>query len=441
MNNLHFFRQYIPARPEILTLLALTILTITATAHNNNTDFFLYGDFIHKNNISTVLFTQEDFELSDPYIRLNSGDQLILSFDDLDADYKNYQYTIIHCNADWQPSELREYEYIEGFYEEQINDYYRSMNTRVPYTQYRLTFPNQNLRPAKSGNYILKVFEGGDRNNVVFTRRFMVVEQSVSIEGSVKQANLVMYRDHKQQLSFAINTTGYQVSNPYRDLNVVIIQNGRWDNAITDLDPRSVQGSRFVYDYEDQTLFDGGNEFRHFDIRSLRYLSDRIEDIRSSRRFWDVYLLPDRIRTHEQYFSKDDLNGRFRIMTSDAPNDQLESDYAWVHFHLPMNEPLEDGYLYVMGELTNWAFTEENRMNYNYGENAYELSLLLKQGYYNYLYAYLPEGEAEADITYIEGNHSFTENDYTILVYHRQPGDLYDRLIGMSRMNTSITPR
>ena len=441
MNKLHFFCQLITNRPGSLLLPVLIFLTLTTSARNNDTDYFLYGDYIHKNNISTVLFTQEDFELSEPYIRLNSADRLILSFDDLDADYKNYHYTIIHCNADWQPSELREYEYIEGFYEDQIKDYYRSMNTRVPYTQYRLQFPGPNLRPSKSGNYILKVFEGGDRNNVVFTRRFMVFEQSVSVEGSVQQANLVMYRDRKQQVSFVINTTGYQVSNPYRDLNVVIIQNGRWDNALTGLDPRSVQGNRFVYDYEDKTLFGGGNEFRHFDIRSLRYLSDRIEDIRSSRRFWDVFLLPDRIRSREQYFTKDDLNGRFRIMTSDAPNDQLESDYAWVHFHLPMDEPLDDGYLYVMGELTNWTFTDENRMNYNYGENAYELSLLLKQGYYNYMYAYLAEGETEADLSQIEGNHSYTENDYTILVYHRQPGDLYDRLIGMSRLNTSISPR
>ncbi len=441
MNKPYFFCQFIPYRAGFLLLPALIILTLTAAAHNNDTDYFRHGDYIHKNNISTVLFTQQDFELSDPYIRLNSGDQLILSFDDLDADYKNYQYTIIHCDADWQPSELQEHEYIEGFYEDQINDYYRAMNTRVPYTQYRLEFPGPNLSPSKSGNYILKVFEGGDRSNVVFTRRFMVFEQHVSIEGSVRQANLVRYRDQKQQLSFVINTSGYQVSNPYRDLSVVITQNGRWDNAITDLDPRSVQGDRLVYDYEDRTLFNGGNEFRHFDIRSLRYLSDRIEDIRSSRRFWDVYLLPDRIRSQERYFTKDDLNGRFRIMTSDASDDQLESDYAWVHFHLPMDEPLEEGYLYVMGELTYWNFTEENRMNYNYGEQAYELSLLLKQGYYNYLYAYLPEGETTADIGYIEGNHSFTENDYTILVYHRKPGDLYDRLIGMSRMNTSISPR
>jgi len=401
----------------------------------SNKDFFLHGDFIYKNNIKTVLFNQKGFELSDPLIRMHSNDRLILRFDDLDGGFKQYYYTIIHCDANWQVSELRPFEYIEGFYEDQIRDYRHSINTRTPYTHYWMEFPSQNLRPAKSGNYILKVYLDGDPDNIVLTRRFSVFTQEVSIQGQVQQANLVRYRDRKQQLTFNINTGQVPVSNPYRDIKVVITQNGRWDNAITGLPPRTIQGNTLVYDHEEKTLFEGNNEFRRFDIRSLRHLSERVQDIQSTRRHWDVFLLPDRRRTFERYVTDNDLNGRFQVMTSDASNHMLESDYAWVHFHLPMREPLEDGHLYVMGALTDWHFSEENKMNYNYGENAYELSLLLKQGYYNYLYAYLPEEGAVADIGYIEGSHSVTENDYTIYVYHRRPGDLYDRLVGMGHMN------
>ncbi len=403
-----------------------------------NTDYFLYGDFIHQNNIKTVLFNQEGFELSDPLIRMGSDNHLVLRFDDLDADYKNYYYTIIHCDAHWQPSELRQFEYIEGFFDDQITEYHRSINTRVPFTHYRLEFPNRNLMPTKSGNYILKVFLDGNRNNVVLTRRFMLFEQTVSIEGYVDRANLVRYRDRRQQLSFSINTSAYHISNPYRDLRLVITQNGRWDNAITDLPPRSIRGNLLVYDYEDRLLFEGGNEYRRFDIRSLRYLSQRVQDIQSTRRHWDVYLLPDRIRAHHGYVTDSDINGRYQVITQDARNNMLESDYAWVHFHLPMEESLERGHLFVMGELTHWHFSEENKMGYNYGEQAYELSLLLKQGYYNYLYAFVEQENGVADLSLIEGSHSLTENDYTIYVYHRAPGALHDRLIGVTHMNSSI---
>lgn len=432
-----FFSLFKAARAKCGTLIAFIFLGLAPLLSGaGNTDYFLYGDFVYKNNIKTVLFNKTGFELSDPLIRLNSDDRLILRFDDLDADYKQYYYTIIHCDANWEVSELREYEYIEGFYEDRIRNYRSSRNTRVQYTHYWMEFPTPDLRPVKSGNYILKVFLDGNRDEVVFTRRFSVFEQNVTVEGHIQQANLIRYRDTRQQPVFTINTGGYNISNPYRDLTVVIRQNGRWDNAIGGMPPRSVIGNQLVYDYEDEILFDGNNEFRRFDTRSLRQLSERVHDIQSSRRHWDVFLSADRVRYQTRYISEDDINGRFQVITFDAADNMLEADYAWVHFHLPMPEPLEEGHLYVMGALTDWHFSDQNRMNYNYGDNAYELSLLLKQGYYNYMYAYLPPGRlAPADVSYIEGSHSITENDYTVYVFHRRPGDLYDQLIGIGHMN------
>lgn len=401
-------------------------------------DFFLYGDFIHKNNIRTVLFRRKGWEMTSPIIRLNSGESLELCFDDLDADYKTYYYTIIHCDADWTPSGLNNYEYIEGFYEDVINDYSRSFNTRVLYSHYYLEFPNSNMRPLVSGNYILKVFLNGNLDDVVFTRRFMVNEQLVHIESDVNMANLIMHRDTRQQITFAIDAPGYRIANPHDQLKVVITQNGRWDNAITGLQPRGIQGTRYVYDYEEESLFEGGNEFRRFDTRSLRFLTERVADIQSTARHWDVFLLPDQPRTHRRYATDGDINGRFHITSQDSRDDMLESDYAWVHFSLPMNTPLATGGIYVMGELTHWHFHEENQMNYNYPERKYELSLLLKQGYYNYMYAFLEESHTRAELSLLEGSHSVAENDYSIFVYHRQPGTLYDRLIGVTHLNSGV---
>ncbi len=417
----------------------LMLLTTSLFSQYNNKDLFLYGDFIHKNNIGSVLFSQKDFELSDPIIRLNSSDRLVLRFDDLDAGYKSYFYTIIHCDAHWEPSELQSFEYIDGFYEDEIRDFRHSINTRAAFTHYHMQFPSHNLRPSKSGNYILKVYLNGNPDDVVFTRRFMVLEERVSVGGHVQQANLVRYRDSKQQLTFRINLGTYRISNPYRDMKLVITQNGRWDNALTGLEPRSIQGNMLVYDHEDKTLFAGGNEFRRFDIRSLRYPSERVNDINSSRRHWDVFLQADYMRSFHRYVTDNDINGRYMVETRDARNDMLESDYAWVHFHLPLDEPLEEGHVYVMGALTDWHFTDKNKMNYNYGERAYEISLLLKQGYYNYMYAILTDEEEAADIQMTEGNHSLTENDYRIFVYHREPGDLYDRLVGVGHLNSATS--
>ncbi len=408
------------------------------TMTKNIKDFFLFGDFIHKNTIHTVLFNRKGWEMAPPIIRLNSAETLVLRFDDLNADYRNYSFTVVHCNADWTPSGLNPFEYLDGFFEDQVTDYAHSVNTRIPYSHYTLEFPNDNIRPRISGNYLLQVFVDGNRDDLVLTRRFMVYEPLVAIDANAGMANLVRHRDSKQQVSLEINTGGYPVSNPHQDLKVIITQNGRWDNAIKGLSPRSIMGSRLVYDYEERTLFDGGNEFRRFDTRSLRFLTERVAEINSTARHWDVFLLPDQRRQFRRYSSDNDINGRFTIKNQDGRDDMLESDYAWVHFSLPMDAPLATGGIYIMGELTQWHFSGSNQMSYNYPEKKYEISLLLKQGYYNYLYAFVEEGETQADVAFIEGNHSQAENDYSIYVYHRQPGTVYDRLVGITHLNSAV---
>jgi hypothetical protein len=401
-------------------------------------DYLRYGDFVYHNNINSVLFNRKGWEFSPSIIELNTDEKLVLQFDDLDADFKNYSYTIIHCDALWSPSNLVEYEFIEGFYQDLIDSYSFSRNTRVPFTHYTLEFPNANMKPLVSGNYILKVFVDGDPDNVALTRKFMVFEQRLAIEATIKQATNLYYRDTKQELDFIINTSLYPISNPYQDLKVVITQNGRWDNAIFNLKPRLVQGNQLIYDYEDGNLFPGGNEFRNFDTRSLRYRSLRVREINSTSHGWDVFLYPDRNRRFLRYTTDPDINGRYLIKTDDYNDDILESDYTWVYFSLPHPEPMVNGNIYILGGLTDWNFTAENRMEYNYQDSQYEQRLLLKQGYYNYQYAFLEDGKDKADVSLFEGSHSIAENDYTILVYYRKPGDLFESLVGIRHINSGI---
>ncbi|TVQ85866.1 MAG: DUF5103 domain-containing protein [Bacteroidetes bacterium] len=394
-------------------------------------DYLRYSDFVYSNNIKSILFNQKGWELSPPIIELNSSERLVLQFDDLDGDFKNYSYTIIHCNAFWQPSDLMEFEYIEGFFEDRLNDFAFSRNTRVAYTHYMLEFPNHNMRPKLPGNYILKIFRDGDRDDLVLTRRFMVYEPLITIQANVKQATNLRYRDIKQEINFSINTNRYNITNPFRDLKVVVTQNGRWDNAIFNVRPRLVQGDMLIYDLEDEVLFMGGNEFRNFDIKSLRHRSLRVKEINPVGRGWEVKLFPDRNRRFMRYTTSDDINGRFLIKNDDFPDDMLESDYAWVHFTLPHTGAISEGNVYVAGKLTDWTFTSRNRMEYNYRDSQYELKLLLKQGFYDYLYAFLEDGSELADPSIFEGSHSIAENEYTIYVYYRKPGELFDSLIGL----------
>ena len=79
---------------------------------------------------------------------------------------------------------------------------------------------------------------------------------------------------NKQHIDFTIAPAGYDITNPFRDMKVVITQNNRWDNAVTNIRPTFINGSQFVFSLDDASTFNGGNEFRYFDVRSLRFLTE-----------------------------------------------------------------------------------------------------------------------------------------------------------------------
>ena len=402
-------------------------------------DYIRYKDFVYKENIKSVELYREGWAMAPPVVALKGGQQLILSFDDLEADVKSYHYTIIHCDAMWQASDLSKSEYILGFHDDEITDYAFSFNSIRSYTNYKLSFPTDYLKFIKSGNYLLKVYEDEDLDsNVILTRRFMVYEQKVSIFGEVVAPVKIEDRPYRQQLEFEINSGKYYIQNPYSDLKVMVLQNWRWDNAVYNVQPRMVVGSRLDYNFIDDLVFDGGNEFRSFDIKSLRYQSERIAHLDFDGVDEQVYLHIDERRTFKQFVRSDDLNGKFFLEKEGTEYSDIESDYAYVHFTIPYSHPLVNGNLYIFGELTDWDFIEEAKLAYDYENHLYQTSLYLKQGFYNYAYVFLEDGFEGGDMTLIEGNHWDTNNEYIILVYYREPGLHYDQMIGIEYVSAHI---
>ena len=77
-------------------------------------------------------------------------------------------------------------------------------------------------------------------------------------------------------------------------------------------------------------------------------------------------------------------------------------------------------------------------MKWNFDRAGYDLTLMLKQGYYNYEYVYVPEGAKIADSVNLEGSFFLTENDYQIFAYYRDLSSRYDRLVGFVTINSAI---
>ena len=239
-----------------------------------------YDDYVYKSNIRTVQFHLTTWEYAAPVIALRGGEQLELSFDDLEGDQKQYTISFVHCNADWTPSDLMISEYLNGYYDLNIINFGYSVNTYQKYTHYSIIFPQQgNVQFTKSGNYILYVYRFGDKKDLVLTRRFMVYDERLQIGATFRQTVGGDDQFAKQQLDFTINPAGYDLTNPHRDMHVVITQNNRWDNAVTDIKPTFMNGQQLVYSLDEKSAFFGGNEFRYFDVRSMRFGSERVKEV------------------------------------------------------------------------------------------------------------------------------------------------------------------
>jgi len=395
-----------------------------------------YENAIYNPDIKTVLLHPTGFELGNPLIHLNYKDSLLLSFDDLSNRPKRYMYSLIHCNADWTPSDLLQNEYLEGFYEEPLIDYDFSFNTIQPYINYHTTIPSNNLRPILSGNYLLIVYPENEKDNPILSKRMLVIDEKVSVEGMVKRATDLEQRNYQQEIDFNIIHTGYSIDNPFGDIQVVITQNDRWDNAITGLQAVFVKENEISYDYEEENCFDGGNEYRFFDCQSLRYLSERLADISFENDTNKIILRTDNERRFQRYSSLvQDINGKRLIRVQEGNRDNIEADYALVTFTLPYQHQITHGDLYVHGQISDYGFPDTHKMHYNEDKGIYEASIYLKQGYYNYEYVF-KKNEGGSLSRFIEGTHYQTVNDYKIYIYHRPTGEQYDQLIGIQKLTS-----
>ncbi|WP_425640123.1 DUF5103 domain-containing protein [Algoriphagus yeomjeoni] len=388
-------------------------------------------DKVYKDHIQSVrLFPAGvtfDASIDAPVVPLRSGKPLVLLFDDLAYDPELYTAKLIHCDADWQKSQLKDNDFSPTFNEFNIQDYEYSVNTRIPYIHYRFELPSV----LKSGNYILKVYRQRDESDVILTKRFMVYEETFRVGASIVPPSQTADRSTSQQINVVVNYSAGEVTNPDGQIKVLIRQNQRWDNAKFLAKPTFMNESSKILRYESfdgSNTFDAGNEFRFVDLRFIRANGVNIANMRVET---DVIFADGNInkpRPETAYSQYLDLNGQYIVETKDRPggNPEMESEYMLMTFRLAIEETSDP--VYLLGALTNWGKAPEAKMEWDPKMGVYVTSLLVKQGWYDYQYAYLRNGEFETKP--FEGSYFETENEYEVLVYFRNLGSRYDQLVG-----------
>lgn len=378
-------------------------------------------------DFKSLRITNSANPLLPPIINLGaSGSAVRLSFDELAEDNRYLRYRLLHCDSDWQPSaSLSETDYVDGFNLGDIYSYVLSERTLAHYVHYDLDLPNEEMTPLLSGNYLIQVYDRDEPDEILLQARFMVSEASAPLSVKMTTSTDVDYNSRHQQLEVEADLEGARVSDPYNDLRLRIIQNGTLSHTLDK--PLRIAPGRAFYAHQKPLIFPAGNEYRRFESTNVRYPGMGIEEYTLIEPYYHVKLLEDTPRAYSRYVYDEGQAGRFfpNLLFSDDPD--IEADYLVTHFELKMPR-LASGDVYLEGDLTNRRYDSDSRMVYDEKRGAYVKTLMLKQGLYNYQYIVLPPDADE--LHRIEGDYHETNNEYLVLLYLREPGARYDRLIG-----------
>lgn len=417
-----------------------------------------YDDGVYRDYIRSVRMHVSGLFLSYPVASLGKPNALYLSFDELDGKGTRYYYTVIHCDRNWNPTEeLSQFDYLGGYKEGEIKDYEFSSGTYQHYLHYKLTIPNDEVKWNISGNYLLVVYEEGYDNDPIITRRFVITEEKVGYKTIVDRPALVSKQNTHQEIDFGMEIEGLRTSNPRGELSCTVLQNGRWDNKIENIEPRTITGTFLSYDYQDKIVFEAGKEYRNMDISSMKFRSENVNDIAEYTDGFYSLLFPDEPRVHKNFIWRRDLNGLYVPFNRDydrrsIPPDSLVSTINLVNRYNYREQHLGTEYtevtvtleipndmgkdIYFVGSITDWKLLPEYKLQYDEHIGAYTGRLYLKQGYYNYAYA-VPDEKGNPDFAIIEGSWHAAENNYTILTYFRPRGGQYDQLVGAYSFNSN----
>ncbi len=455
----------------VLTLLVLFFFQPSFSQDEN----LRYYDHTYIDDIKSVKLYVDGYVLGMPILFLGDPTPMVLSFDDVSGDdIKDYTYAVVHCNADWTPSSLSELEYIEGFSEDRIENFEYSFKAKSIYTHYWVILPNEDIAFTKSGNYLLKIYEDEEDKRLVITRRFVVVDKQVEIVPRMSRPAMVSKSNTHQEIDFTVIHKNFEIRSPRQELTAVVLQNGRWDNAIGDLKPLFSRFEEQSFDYQNKIVFPAGKEFRFLDLRGLRFRDPKLVSVTENNGQFSATIEREKKRGNIAHFERFDINGNFIIENTDergrlfiqratdvdatinlggpseterqaaifgADNPELsihslQSEYVDVLFTLYSPGEMYGEDLYIFGGLSEWQFKPEFKMAYNPIISSYVGKVTLKQGYYDYLYAAVSQKDGKADFEVTEGDWHETENEYTIFVYYRPFGSRFDQLIGVQIFNS-----
>lgn len=363
---------------------------------------------------------------------LTGSEKLIIEFD-VDAVYApNLNIIFRFCDKDWNPTDniflLNQGKNIAYFLE------YKNLPNTIDGANYfyRNAFPDREgyVNFPFSGKWRFYIVDPQDQSKIYSDGKFIVItDDLVELQPDIKNKEM----DDKNYYPIDFGnvfwiTVSFELAEslfPNLVSHVEIIQNHK--TGYSYIIDRSFNNNMRIYNWDANSKFSftardvfPGNEYRQVDLRDINKFTSS-----------EVLAQFEGIETTRYFRSgRKDLNGGFILSTYD----DLFSTYMNVKFSIqPASVP--GGDIYIVGAFNNWEISSKYKMTETAG--IYSITIPLKRGIYDYQYVIAQEsssGIVNADWKQLEGNSWGTINEFTTLLYYKDPDfGGYDRIIGYSR--------
>ena len=363
----------------------------------------------------------ESLEQKQSSVIFDKNDNINISFDILGEKKSDYYFTITHCDYKWNPSKISKFEYIEGFDDIRISDYFFSDNTFQSYTNFNFQIPNQNFKIKLEGNYLVKVFD--DNYNLLFERKIIIKNKILNALINITRSKKVSDSPSTQNIQVLFSNTENIIFSSTSDYKLIVIKNNDFRSSKTFSSPRLQTSSRLVYD---DIVFKGGSEYLYFDSKNILLSSSEIKQV-NFKNIYNTVLYTD--FEESIYTFNPDLNGTF-IINVNCLEKNICADYSNVNFSLK-TEKSYDSDIFIIGGFNNNEISEKYKL-IKLDKNYYRIELILKQGLYNYKYV-TKIGDEFEDLS----NFWQTENNYKAILYEKKITDRYYKIIGFGEKNSN----
>ena len=181
----------------------------------------------------------------------------------------------------------------------------------------------------------------------------------------VRRARNLSVVEKKHNIEFSIKSSIINFQSPLQNVKVMLLQNGKFETAITNIKPQFTIGNDLIYRYDKETQFWAGNEFLFYENKDIRAANNSIASIDSKGGLYNAHLYLSQARANTPYTFYPDINGNYVVKNIGRENNEIEADYAWVFFSLSAPSFYDKKSIYVNGMFNNFVMNDENRMEYN----------------------------------------------------------------------------